>query len=88
MAQFVYDGHDIDEHNQQATAVPPHVKSTASSSPATRMETDDVADSSLIGNREKDKEKDKKEKEKEKDSSKDTVSIEVCRDVVEVIGAI
>ncbi|KAI0538288.1 histone-fold-containing protein [Xylaria digitata] len=81
MAQFVYDG-DTDQTGR-ASAVPPqlkHTTSASSSTPATQMETDDPAESSLLVEKEKEKDKDKerekKDKEKEKDSSKDAVTIE------------
>ncbi|KAF2964350.1 hypothetical protein GQX73_g9232 [Xylaria multiplex] len=81
MAQFVYDG-DIDQ-TERSSAVPPqfkHTTSASSSTPATQMETDDPAESSLLVEKEKEKDKDKerekKDKEKEKDSSKDAVTIE------------
>ncbi|KAI1425478.1 histone-fold-containing protein [Xylaria sp. FL1777] len=74
MAQFVYDG-DIDRA-EPASAVPLQFKTTtpSASTPATQMETDDPAESSLHPDKEKEKEKEKKEKEK--DSSKDAVTIE------------
>ncbi|KAI0506445.1 histone-fold-containing protein [Xylaria bambusicola] len=70
MAQFVYDG-DLDR-SETATAVPLQLKNTtpSTSTPATQMEMDGPAETSLLG--EKDKEKDKEKKEKEKD----TVTIE------------
>jgi hypothetical protein len=49
MAQFVYDG-DIDR-SESASAVPPQLKPTttpSTSTPATQMETDDLAESSLL----------------------------------------
>ncbi|KAI0966569.1 histone-fold-containing protein [Xylaria arbuscula] len=71
MAQFVYDG-DIDR-----TESPQLKKTTPSTStPTTRMETDDPAESSLLADKEKDKDREKEKKEKDKDSSKDAVTIE------------
>ncbi|KAJ3552173.1 hypothetical protein NPX13_g11175 [Xylaria arbuscula] len=68
MAQFVYDG-DLDKA-ESSSAVPLHPKASTSSTstPATQMETDGQADTSMLA--EKDKDKDKKEKDR------DTVTIE------------
>ncbi|KAK5635178.1 hypothetical protein RRF57_010890 [Xylaria bambusicola] len=70
MAQFVYDG-DVDR-SEPATAVPLQLKNTtpSTSTPATQMEMNGPAETSLLGEKEKDKDKEKKEKEK------DTVTIE------------
>jgi hypothetical protein len=77
MAQFVYDGDDNGDESEPATTVPPQLKPTTSSTPATQMETDDPAETGLVGDKEKDKERERKDKDK--DSSRDNVTIEVCR---------
>ena len=71
MAHFVYDG-DL-ERSESSSAMPVHPKATTSSTstPATQMDTDGPAETSLLAEKDKDKDKEKKEKEK------DTVTIEV-----------
>ncbi|KAI0478260.1 histone-fold-containing protein, partial [Xylaria cf. heliscus] len=82
MAQFVLDS-DVDQRGT-ASAVPLQFKTAtpSTSTPATHMETDDPAESSLLADKEKEKDKDKdkdkerEKKDKDKDSAKEAVTIE------------
>lgn len=75
MAQFV-----LDSDAEPASAVPPQLKTAtpSASAPATRMETDDPAESSQLADKEREKDKDKEKKDKDKEREKEAVTIEVC----------
>ncbi|KAI1746509.1 histone-fold-containing protein [Xylaria castorea] len=84
MAQFVLDS-DVDQR-EPASAVPIQLKAAtpSTSTPATQMETDDLAESSQLVDKEREKDRDKdkererkdKDKDKDKESSKEAVTIE------------